>query len=485
MNGESNALSDHAIRFDSIKLEQVDAPALLLEATKVQSASSAMAPPHASPRLSCGYRHAALLLATLLLLAPPGRTNAASRVVIAPMRGSNDRVEVFKLSENLWFAGTAQLPPFEGAASQNGSDGEGGGNNENRSERKLQDAAASAPAPAVDPMSGGFNNTYDKFGQTRRRGNTTVGSGLIVAASTTDDPTQEWNFFFIPGSYARHLFVLSLFSHLFSSSLTVFHCASLDLPILTASQPFSLIFSLLLATSFIHLFPSTCHFFHSSVSLHMPLPATAAPLQTVGTPSSVLLSLLPNFPSSLVLQLPSFPSLCSPLSFPPLFLPSSTLSPLLSSFSSPPLPPPSQQRWHQLQSRLEGASALQHVSPHHSFVGDGMSAGGECAGVGDGMSVGSECAGMCDGMVWVVMASPDPPTPFVFPSYCHLPHHPSSLVPFSHGPFIDRGGLHTCNALLPFSPSPLLPFSPSLLFAFAPPSVDYPQIGTDAYGMYV
>ncbi|CAI5524749.1 unnamed protein product, partial [Closterium sp. Naga37s-1] len=48
--------------------------------------------------------------------------------------------------------------------------------------------------------SGGFNNTYDKFGQTRRRGNVTVGSGLIVAASTTDDPTQDWNVFFIPGS---------------------------------------------------------------------------------------------------------------------------------------------------------------------------------------------------------------------------------------------------------------------------------------------
>ncbi|CAI5464389.1 unnamed protein product [Closterium sp. Yama58-4] len=49
-------------------------------------------------------------------------------------------------------------------------------------------------------MSGGANNTYDKFGQTRRRGNVTVGSGLIVAATTTDDPTQPWNVFFIPGS---------------------------------------------------------------------------------------------------------------------------------------------------------------------------------------------------------------------------------------------------------------------------------------------
>ncbi|CAI5507910.1 unnamed protein product, partial [Closterium sp. Naga37s-1] len=48
--------------------------------------------------------------------------------------------------------------------------------------------------------SGGANNTYDKFGQTRRRGNVTVGSGLIVAATTTDDPTKEWNLFFIPGS---------------------------------------------------------------------------------------------------------------------------------------------------------------------------------------------------------------------------------------------------------------------------------------------
>ncbi|CAI6003062.1 unnamed protein product [Closterium sp. NIES-65] len=203
------------------------------------------------------------------------------------MRGSDDRVEVFKLAENLWFAGTAQLPPApEGAASHNGSDDGSGESGENRSERKLQSAAASAPAPGVDPMeqrlaevgelsarttelkqvvkrkpavgfpamvvslvrchgwwmerrvpqntsvlgdfinsmtctfdrqakrfylsaswsSGGFNNTYDKIGQTRRRGNTTVGSGLIVAASTTDDPTRDWNVFFIPGSYARPLF---------------------------------------------------------------------------------------------------------------------------------------------------------------------------------------------------------------------------------------------------------------------------------------
>ncbi|CAI5524731.1 unnamed protein product [Closterium sp. Naga37s-1] len=48
--------------------------------------------------------------------------------------------------------------------------------------------------------SGGGNNTYDKFGQTRRRGDVTVGAGMIVAASTTDDPTQPWNVFFIPGS---------------------------------------------------------------------------------------------------------------------------------------------------------------------------------------------------------------------------------------------------------------------------------------------
>ncbi|CAI7764903.1 unnamed protein product, partial [Closterium sp. NIES-54] len=285
-----------------------------------------MAPPQFPPRL-CYHRHAALLLALLLpLLAPPRGANAATRVVIAPMRGgSKERLEVFKMSENLWFAGTAQLPPA--------SEG-----SENRSERKLQEVAASAPAPAVDPMeqrlaevgefsarttelkqvvkrkpavgfpglneysdvnsgtppkynntvvrqsppdvalcvgngyilhsvnsamvvydkqgkqltriipqneffgvlprvvekkdplsasilgdrigdmtctydrkanrfylstywiSGGANNTYDKFGQTRRRGSATVGGGLIVAASTTDDPTQDWNVFFIPGS---------------------------------------------------------------------------------------------------------------------------------------------------------------------------------------------------------------------------------------------------------------------------------------------
>ncbi|CAI5997278.1 unnamed protein product [Closterium sp. NIES-64] len=49
-------------------------------------------------------------------------------------------------------------------------------------------------------LSGGASNGYDRFGQTRQRGNRTVGSGVIVAASTDGDPTQPWNVFFIPGS---------------------------------------------------------------------------------------------------------------------------------------------------------------------------------------------------------------------------------------------------------------------------------------------
>ncbi|GJP72338.1 hypothetical protein CLOP_g3080 [Closterium sp. NIES-67] len=49
--------------------------------------------------------------------------------------------------------------------------------------------------------SGGSKNAYDRFGQTRRRGGgETVGSGLLVAASTTSNPTQPWNLFFIPAS---------------------------------------------------------------------------------------------------------------------------------------------------------------------------------------------------------------------------------------------------------------------------------------------
>ncbi|CAI5503397.1 unnamed protein product [Closterium sp. Naga37s-1] len=49
------------------------------------------------------------------------------------MRGSNDRVEVFKLSENLWFAGTAQLPPFESDGDGgNSNDGDSSGNHGNR-----------------------------------------------------------------------------------------------------------------------------------------------------------------------------------------------------------------------------------------------------------------------------------------------------------------------------------------------------------------
>ncbi|GJP72348.1 hypothetical protein CLOP_g5520 [Closterium sp. NIES-67] len=384
-----------------------------------------MAAPHGFPRLD--YRQAAMpLLLLLLLVVPPRGSNAATRVVTAPLRGSDDRVEIFKMTEQLWFAGTAQLPPFDdsgnhgndGSSGDNssgdnsGSDNSGGDSGgdgsasnvspeggttglnfdnvaaliggdphdslEMRKEETLArmrggggiaerlreaqaggagngersspaDAAApsaaapaSAPAPAVDPLelqmeerlaevgwfaarstelkqvvkrkpavgfpgismysevnsgtppkynntvvrvtppdvalcmgngyilhavnealvvydtrgkqltriithneffgalpvvverrepyntsvfgdnigdmtcvydrkarrfylttywiSGGFNNTFDKFGQTRRRSNTTAGAGLLVAASTADDPTQPWNFFFIPGS---------------------------------------------------------------------------------------------------------------------------------------------------------------------------------------------------------------------------------------------------------------------------------------------
>ncbi|CAI5513101.1 unnamed protein product [Closterium sp. Naga37s-1] len=47
------------------------------------------------------------------------------------MRGSNDRVEVFKLSENLWFAGTAQLPPFEDVGNGGNSEGDNSGGDSN------------------------------------------------------------------------------------------------------------------------------------------------------------------------------------------------------------------------------------------------------------------------------------------------------------------------------------------------------------------
>ncbi|CAI7768717.1 unnamed protein product, partial [Closterium sp. NIES-54] len=49
--------------------------------------------------------------------------------------------------------------------------------------------------------SGGGKNAYDRFGQTRNRADgTTVGTGLLLAASTTPDPTKPWNLFFIPTS---------------------------------------------------------------------------------------------------------------------------------------------------------------------------------------------------------------------------------------------------------------------------------------------
>ncbi|CAI5478722.1 unnamed protein product [Closterium sp. Yama58-4] len=60
--------------------------------------------------------------------------------------------------------------------------------------------SASPPPLLPNVQSGGASNGYDRFGQTRQRGNRTVGSGVIVAASTGADPTQPWNVFFIPGS---------------------------------------------------------------------------------------------------------------------------------------------------------------------------------------------------------------------------------------------------------------------------------------------
>ncbi|CAI5513102.1 unnamed protein product [Closterium sp. Naga37s-1] len=136
--------------------------------------------------------------------------------------------------------------------------------------------------------SGGGNNTYDKFGQTRRRGDVTVGAGMIVAASTTDDPTQPWNF---------------------------------------RSHPFSHIFSLL-TLSHVHPLLSTCLFLqqqpHSRLFISLLCPSHLVPQ----------ILLFSYFPS------PSFSSL-----FPP--------SPHLLTPH-----PPSQQRWHQLQSGLEGASPL-------------------------------------------------------------------------------------------------------------------------------
>ncbi|CAI5524725.1 unnamed protein product [Closterium sp. Naga37s-1] len=59
------------------------------------------------------------------------------------------------------------------------------------------------PSLLLTPLfqSGGEKNAYDRFGQTRYRADgTTVGTGLLVAASTTPDPTKPWNLFFIPAS---------------------------------------------------------------------------------------------------------------------------------------------------------------------------------------------------------------------------------------------------------------------------------------------
>ncbi|CAI7731446.1 unnamed protein product [Closterium sp. NIES-54] len=171
--------------------------------------------------------------------------------------------------------------------------------------------------PPSHSQSGGFNNTYDKFGQTRRRGNTTVGAGLIVAASTTDDPTQDWNVFFIPGSYARPLlshlvvFTASLVLHGFAFSPSSFLARTLA----TLSHAFNLV-------------PPSYHFLPCIIAYYLPSHHRFSPCVTV---SLSLLSLLPPATS----WIPDWLGSLSPLSPSqhPNFFPSQT-SPL------PPSPPP-------------------------------------------------------------------------------------------------------------------------------------------------
>ncbi|CAI5949639.1 unnamed protein product [Closterium sp. NIES-65] len=84
------------------------------------------------------------------------------------MRGSNDRLEVFKLSENLWFAGTAQLPPFEDAGNGGKSEGDNSGGDK----------------------SGGDNSGGDNSGN---NGNSTGNdnSGSDSSAGFADDPRDS------------------------------------------------------------------------------------------------------------------------------------------------------------------------------------------------------------------------------------------------------------------------------------------------------
>lgn len=51
-------------------------------------------------------------------------------------------------------------------------------------------------------MQPGNRNALDRFGQTRRdpTSDGSAGSGLLVAVSAPEDPTQPWDYFFIPGT---------------------------------------------------------------------------------------------------------------------------------------------------------------------------------------------------------------------------------------------------------------------------------------------
>ncbi|CAI5498016.1 unnamed protein product [Closterium sp. Naga37s-1] len=189
-------------------------------------------------------------------------------------------------------------------------------------------------------LSGQFNNTFDKAGLTRRRGDITVGAGLIVAASTTADPTKPlpWHAFTThanrPLPSPPHLLpsppipshrFLPLLSLLPSDPYTLLPpppFASLPPPSLSSSPSSLPVFPSLLTS-----LPVSSHTICENPPVLFPSP----PVPVRPLPSPSVHSLTFPYPPSSV---PSHP-------FPyPQEFPSPTLSPPHPLIPAPPLSPP-------------------------------------------------------------------------------------------------------------------------------------------------
>ncbi|CAI7876268.1 unnamed protein product, partial [Closterium sp. NIES-53] len=164
----------------------------------------------ANPRGNVTLGVALLLLAAVAAAqAATAAGGSARRYTIAPLRGLDERVEVFTLAERLLFAGTAVLPPMHdsddaAAGSSSARDGAGGGHSGGgdnggggESERdgssesgreqdssSANDGASDQGTQGSDPGGGGTDITPD--GSSSSSGGSSSGSGTSGAAGEGD-----------------------------------------------------------------------------------------------------------------------------------------------------------------------------------------------------------------------------------------------------------------------------------------------------------